>query len=90
MPRCGDGQLSSGSSAQLCQGTAQRGKQPQLIPRLTLGPEAVVRGWAACPPGGREERPGIHILQRYMHRTLPQGLHWEEALGLAFLSWHWK
>lgn len=78
MPRCGDGQLSSGSSAQLCQGTAQRGKQPQLIPRLTLGPEAVVRGWAACPPGGREERPVVHILQRYMQRTLPQGLHWKK------------
>lgn len=39
------GSFSSGSSAQLCQGTAWRGKQPWLTPRRTLGPEAAVRGW---------------------------------------------
>lgn len=77
MPLCGDGQLLSGSSAQLCQGTAQRGKQHQLIPRLTLGPEAVVRGLAACSHGGRKERLVIGILQRYMHRTLSQGSQWK-------------
>lgn len=77
MPLCGDGQLLSDSSAQLCQGTAQKGKQPQLIPRRTLGPEAVVRGWAACPHGGREERLVTRILQRYVHRTLSQGSQWK-------------
>lgn len=77
MPLCGDGQLLSGSSAQLCQGTAQRGKQPQLIPRHILGPEAVVRGWAACPHGDREERLVIRILRRYMHRTLSEGSPWK-------------
>lgn len=51
-------------------GDCTEGKATSADPRHTLGPEAVVRGWAACPHGGREERLVIHILQRYMHRTL--------------------
>lgn len=36
-----------------------------------------MRGWAACPHGGREERLVIHILQKYMHKTLSQGSQWK-------------
>lgn len=78
MPLHGDGQLLPDSSAQLCQGTVQKGKQPRLIPRHTLGPEAVVRGWAACPHGGREERVVTRVLHRHKHRISSQGSQWKK------------
>lgn len=57
-------------------GDAQRGKRPQLIPRHTLGPEAGVRGWAASPQTGREERLVIRIPEVHA-QDIVTGSQWE-------------
>lgn len=89
------GSLLSDSSAQLFQGTAQRGKQPCVTPRHTTASGPRVRGWATCPRGVREERAADLQPADGQARGAVAGLvaklQWLlELRGLAFLSQHWK
>lgn len=87
------GSFLSDSSAQLFQGSAQRGKQPCLTSKHTTASGLRVRGWATCPHGVREERAAD--VQPADGQAQVAGLvaklQWLlELRGLAFLPQRWK
>lgn len=89
------GSCLSDSSAQLFQGSAQRGKQPCLTSKHTTASGLRVRGWATCPRRVREER-AADVQPAGGHAQgavagLVAKLQWLlELRGLAFLPQRWK